>query len=641
MHKISGTNCHRRMMQLIDLIWILTEIWASSRKSVSSSRNACSVSQSKRWYTLWSNRIWLSFTGDMTHEILSNQMICSKVISMFFFSSLVNWKNSDVELSIVWAAHGLSARHRKSALSSTPLLLCSCFKFPTLQALISICTKFDREFHRRTVCYLFVNSAHVEVSLIELDQWWRTDCKICVVRRGILIHDREDPAIGLHTRNFYLRTVSNLRHIDAPRMGMDTTAKSQTPRFDVTSPVAIGTRNLKSLVAGDVHRLWSFSVMDIVWIPFPFELRFHSFLRLWSNEARVAPEPAQFKLGPDEILTDTNLPYLTQFWRLFIFPWVFLRCRIILDLHVGFGSAVRNGFDGDFLIFVSTMRARTWFKISSRSVAPKKCTQSHLDHLCTFDCRGCFHVGSERWRDLSFQSCGNGASGAHPSWCSGSWRFGERNSEGKESERRRTYGANAWPESQVNRKESLDSNLEKTMPKGLKRVASKVVKPTIRLTRTRRRYHYLAQQVQQIPRGNVPSGVKPFSIPESEELDNQARKIECGTLVLEPEGTWRDMKNNFCDMFKETSLTIDASMAYDQMRELEKTADYESFMQECLACESVSHSTNSTLETDWLSEGLFDSVEQTALTRAKATMLMKAMLKRMANEQEAQKNAES
>ena len=40
----------------------------------------------------------------------------------------------------------------------------------------------------------------------------------------------------------------------------------------------------------------------------------------------------------------------------------------------------------------------------------------------------------------------------------------------------------------------------------------------------------------------MPAGVKPFSIPESEELDNQARKIECGTLVLEPEGTWRDMK---------------------------------------------------------------------------------------------------
>ena len=40
----------------------------------------------------------------------------------------------------------------------------------------------------------------------------------------------------------------------------------------------------------------------------------------------------------------------------------------------------------------------------------------------------------------------------------------------------------------------------------------------------------------------MPAGVKPFSIPESEELDNQARKTECGTLVLEPEDTWRDMK---------------------------------------------------------------------------------------------------
>ena len=47
------------------------------------------------------------------------------------------------------------------------------------------------------------------------------------------------------------------------------------------------------------------------------------------------------------------------------------------------------------------------------------------------------------------------------------------------------------------------------------------------------------------PKGNVPAGVKPFSIPDTEELDNQARKIECGTLVLEPEGTWRDMNKFF------------------------------------------------------------------------------------------------
>ena len=35
--------------------------------------------------------------------------------------------------------------------------------------------------------------------------------------------------------------------------------------------------------------------------------------------------------------------------------------------------------------------------------------------------------------------------------------------------------------------------------------------------------------------------------------------------------------------FKETSLTVDASVAHDQMKELEKTVDNESFMKECLA----------------------------------------------------------
>ena len=98
------------------------------------------------------------------------------------------------------------------------------------------------------------------------------------------------------------------------------------------------------------------------------------------------------------------------------------------------------------------------------------------------------------------------------------------------------------------------------MCEGLKRDASKLFKLTNRLVRTRERYQDLVQQVQQIQRGNVPPGVKPFSIPESEELNNQARQIECGTLALEPEGTWRDMKNSFCDKFKETSLTIDGSM---------------------------------------------------------------------------------
>ena len=63
------------------------------------------------------------------------------------------------------------------------------------------------------------------------------------------------------------------------------------------------------------------------------------------------------------------------------------------------------------------------------------------------------------------------------------------------------------------------------MLEDLKRVASKFFKLTNRLIRTRVKYQSLVQQVQQIQRKNVPAGVKPFSIPGSEALDNQARKI--------------------------------------------------------------------------------------------------------------------
>ena len=84
-------------------------------------------------------------------------------------------------------------------------------------------------------------------------------------------------------------------------------------------------------------------------------------------------------------------------------------------------------------------------------------------------------------------------------------------------------------------------------------------------------------------------------------------------------------------------MAVDASMANDQLKELEKTVDYESFMKECLAYDSVYTSQISKLEILGLPVGLFDSVEQTALTCAKVTLLMKAMLERVANEQ-ARKN---
>ena len=81
-------------------------------------------------------------------------------------------------------------------------------------------------------------------------------------------------------------------------------------------------------------------------------------------------------------------------------------------------------------------------------------------------------------------------------------------------------------------------------------------------------------------------------------------------------------------------------MAYDQMKELEKAVDYESFMRECLACESVYTTNISSLEFLGLPVGLFDAVEQTALARAKATLLVKALLERVVHEQDARKKAE-
>ena len=86
-------------------------------------------------------------------------------------------------------------------------------------------------------------------------------------------------------------------------------------------------------------------------------------------------------------------------------------------------------------------------------------------------------------------------------------------------------------------------------------------------------------------------------------------------------------------------MAVDASMANDQMKELEKTVDYESFTTECLACESVHTSQFRNWRSLGLPVGLFDSVEQTALTRATATLLMNAMLERVAKEQEARKKS--
>ena len=205
------------------------------------------------------------------------------------------------------------------------------------------------------------------------------------------------------------------------------------------------------------------------------------------------------------------------------------------------------------------MRARNRFKISIRSVVPKKkkSTHFHLDHLCTFAClivsMSAQSVGGD---EISvFSPAGTARAAAIPV---GALEAGDLVGETPKGKKAR-YAEEEFV------KKTLGSNLEKTMLEDLKRVASKFNKLTKRRIRTRERekYQSLVQQVQQIQRWwNVPAGVTPFSTPESEELDNQARV--CGTLVLEPEGTWRDMKKSLHYKFKETSLAVDASMASDQ-----------------------------------------------------------------------------
>ena len=92
--------------------------------------------------------------------------------------------------------------------------------------------------------------------------------------------------------------------------------------------------------------------------------------------------------------------------------------------------------------------------------------------------------------------------------------------------------------------------------------------------------------------------------------------------------------------FTETSLAIDASIEFDQITKLEAQVDYESFMKQSSASESVHKSKISTLDFPGLPDSLFGSPEQSALPRAKATLLMKAMFEKVANEQEARKHAE-
>ena len=84
---------------------------------------------------------------------------------------------------------------------------------------------------------------------------------------------------------------------------------------------------------------------------------------------------------------------------MFIFPCVFHPCCFTSNLHACLGPAMLVDCVGDFQFFhffsqLRMMRTRTWFKISSRSVVPKKSTHFHLEaweQICAPICNESMH----------------------------------------------------------------------------------------------------------------------------------------------------------------------------------------------------------------------------------------------------------
>ena len=69
--------------------------------------------------------------------------------------------------------------------------------------------------------------------------------------------------------------------------------------------------------------------------------------------------------------------------------------------------------------------------------------------------------------------------------------------------------------------------------------------------------------------------------------------------------------------------------------------NYESRKKKNLTCKVVYKFKMSTLESPGLFDGLFESLEQSALTRTKATLLGKAILQKVAHEREVKQNAKT
>ena len=193
-------------------------------------------------------------------------------------------------------------------------------------------------------------------------------------------------------------------------------------------------------------------------------------------------------------------------------------------------------FSGFHIVFqLKMMRARTWFKISSRSVVPKKKARIfHLDHFCTFVClvvsKSAQSVGGDEIG--VFSPAGMARAAAVPVEALEAGDLVGETPRGKKA--RYAEPAERTPDQKAEEivKKTLGSYLEKTMLEDLKRVVSKFFKP-------HQQTHPHEREIPE-PCAASPANSKceracwsqTFSIQESQELDNHARKIECGTSVL-------------------------------------------------------------------------------------------------------------
>ena len=263
------------------------------------------------------------------------------------------------------------------------------------------------------------------------------------------------------------------------------------------------------------------------------------------------PESAQSELSRSKVLRGKNLSDLTGLGRRFIFiffcPWAFLPCPIASDLHVSLGPTIFCWFCWWFFV-LSFDSERCAHELGSRSPADQLCqksariltlpTSAHL--IVAVVSMSVRSVGVEVFSPVGMARAATIPVGALEA---GHW-MGEtpRGQKARDAE-----PAEQTPDQKAEEivKKTLDSNLERRCSrtwKGLRPSSS--ISPT-NWSAQEGDTITLHRKFHKFNEGTCHLESNLFSIPGSEELDNQAPKNNCGTLVLEPEGTWRDMKKFF------------------------------------------------------------------------------------------------